>query len=358
MKRIILSFILVFLMASCEPVQPVEISTKTLSPSNTPVPSSTPQPSQVLFPTHTPTTSLTPWPTSTPSLTSTPQPTLAAHQWKPEPVLVSYDTRGGFCDIPCTTWPSPFILYGDGTLVVGKTIELNGEYQYRYLYKKLSRNDTCRLLNTIDQFGFLDFDPKSYAVEGVYDALMWDIDVSLWRKNKISLYALGDLASELKHFGKIPAGVEAKIPPSVLNTYILLSDYPLDGFVEYTEPLGVWVWKPSDNYQSKAWGVYNISLAELYQRAGSPMDKLPNPIILNGKDARDVYTAFNNSVYYGAMTEGDEAYQIYVRPILPFEKIEDEMSTISPTANQLGLPDEMQCTPSDGVMAIPTFEAK
>ena len=135
----------------------------------------------------------------------------------------------------------------------------------------------------------------------------------------------------------------------------MLDKYPLDGFSEYAAPIGVWVWKSSGNYESKVWAVENVTLAELYRKAGSLMDKLPSPIILSDKDAEDVYVAFNNSEYYGGATEGEETYQVYIRPILPFEKISGETSVISPSSSQLKLPNIMQCSPSDEIIPIPTL---
>jgi hypothetical protein len=248
-----------------------------------------------------------------------------------------------------------FILYGDGSLIIERFDDEIG--RYKYFYRMLSQPEVCRLLNTIDQLGFLDFNPETYSVEGIYDASTWNIKVKTWRVKEISfLYALGELISDLKHFGEFP--INSKIPRSVLDTFILLSTYPLDGFSEYTEPLGIWVWKPSDDNESKIWTLPDLSLAELYQQAGSPVNALPNPIIMNGKIAEDIYAMFNNSVYYGSIIEGDNNYQIYVRPILPFEQIIDGTSIITPSSTQLDLPDNLRCAPSNGIMTVPTFELK
>jgi hypothetical protein len=76
---------------------------------------------------------------------------------------------------------------------------------------------------------------------------------------------------------------------------------------------------------------------------------------LYGENAKSVYSIFDNAVYNGEVTDGKKSYQMYVRPILPFEKIEGGVSVISPNPNQMNLPKEMKCTPSDGVLPIPTL---
>ncbi len=352
MKQIIVSFIAgILLTVGCMPSVP------NVTPTTTLFPSSTPKPTRTLSPSRTPTASLTPWPTLTPSLTSTPQPTLIAHEWSPEPILISFEDQGGLCDQPCPPLPLPFILYGDGTLVVSRFFEVNGEYRHQYLYKKLPQNEICRLLNTIDQNGYFDFDPESYSVEGVYDALQWDVRVHAWKNKDVSLYASGELVDDLKYFSQLFS--DSVIPPSILNTFILLDNYPLDGFSLYPpNPLAIWIWKSSGRDESRDWTVPNVSLAELYQKAGSPVSELPKPVMLKGQDAVDIYAMFDNSVYFGLVTEGNETYYVYVRPVLPFEQIVDGVSVISPKADQLELPVTLQCIPADGVMAIPVFESK
>jgi hypothetical protein len=250
-----------------------------------------------------------------------------------------------------------FILYGDGTLIINRAIEIDNTVSFRFVYKKLNQTEMCKLLNTVDQSGFLDFAPDSYSVNLRWDVQMWNINVHAWRNKEAALFALGNVVDYLERYSEFPSGLV--IPPSVINTYVLLSNYATDDFSIYSpSSLVIWIWRPTNDYVSKDWTIKNLSLAHLYQKAGSPIDKLPEPVIINGQAAEDVYKMFNYSTYEGQAVEENEAYQIYVRPVLPFETISGETSTISPTSAQLKLPSTMQCNPSDGIMAIPTIEIK
>ncbi len=368
MRRTLLFFFVCILFAvGCAPTQSVVMPTEVIVSSNTPtlipvrtsvvsneeddmggissIPSKTAIP-----PTTIPTFTITP--------TSTPQPELVEHKWEPMPVLVKYDTEnGGLCGWECPPFPISFILYGDGTLVLSNFVQKGESGYQQLLYKKLSRNEVCRLLNTIDQTGFLDLNPESYFGRYITDASTWVVEVNAWRQNHEAFYALNELVDDLQFYSEFPVGL--KVPPSVLNIYQLLNNYPLDGFSVYQpETLGVWIWKPTDSYRSIEWKVKRISLADLYERAGSKFDELSEPVFLHGSDAMDVYGIFENAIYYGEVTDGEEAYQMYVRPLLPFENIESGVSVISPTRDQIDMLEEMQCSPSDGTMIIPALESK
>jgi len=356
-KKSFILFVVLF-MIGCQPLSSVGLPTETPFPSITPVPSETLVPSQTSSPLPTLTASATVRPTLTPTLTSTPQPALVEHEWKPMPILVKYDTEnGGLCGMECPPFPISFILYGDGTLILDSFVPKGESGYWELLYKKLPQNEICKLLNTIDQIGFLDLDPESYFGRYVTDSSTWVVEVNAWRQNHGAFYALNDLVSDLESYSEFPRGLS--IPPSVLSIYQLLNNYPLDDFSVYQpETLGVWIWKPTDNYMSVEWKVKRVSLADLYERAGSKFEELSEPVFLHGNEAKNVYGMFENAIYYGEVTDGEEAYQMYVRPLLPFERIEDGVSVISPTSDQLNMPEEMQCYPSDGVMVVPTIASK
>jgi hypothetical protein len=356
-KKPFVLFIVLF-MIGCQLAPSVGLPTETPFPSITPVPSETLVPSQTLSPLPTLTPSVTVRPTFTPTLTSTPQPALVQHKWEPMSILVKYDTEGGgLCNWECPPFPISFILYGDGTLVLSNFVPKGERGYLQLLYKKLPQNEICKLLNTVDQIGFLNLDPESYFGRYITDSSTWIVEVNAWRQNHGAFHALNELVSDLELYSEFPEGLS--VPPSVLSTYQLLNNYPLDGFSIYQpETLGVWIWKPTDSYRSIEWKVKRVSLADLYERAGSTFDELSEPVFLHGNDAKDVYSMFENAIYYGEVTDGDEAYQMYVRPLLPFERIEDGVSVISPTSDQLNMPEEMQCYPSDGIMVVPTIASK
>ncbi len=348
MKQIIALFIAgILLMAGCVPSTPGLTST--------PVSSSIPKPTQTYIPSQTP--------TAVPSVTPIPVPTnipitpLAVHDWKPAPILITYDKDwDGFCSTVCPPDPTPFILYGDGNFFLYTLVDINGNKHNQYLHKKLDQSEICRILNTIDQTGFLDFDLSTYSVPKIYDAANWRIKIYSWKNRDVNLYGLGETANDLNYD---PSLIPSNLinPSSVRDTFALLYKYPTDKLDVYIpQRLGIWLWKSSFEFSSvKAWTVDNISLAKLYKKAGSAVDAMPRPIYLDGADAKNVYAMFDDFNYYGEVIQESEHYGIYVRPVLPFERISGDTSTISPNLNQMKLPSSLHCDPSDGTMPIPPY---
>lgn len=354
MKRIILLLISISSMVGCAPATPVTTSIESTTPSLTPKPIFT----NILLepPVLTSTPAFTPVP---PLLTSTLQIQLATHDWKPAPILITYNQDWfGFCDSVCPPDSSPFVLYGDGTLIIqGPYNPDNGQWHYRY--KKLNQNGICRILNTIDQTGYFDFDPSTYTIPEVNDAGNWQVEIHAWRNKNVSLYGLGD---EIDFLNQEPSlnPSETISPASIREAFTLLYNFPLDELEPYVpDLLGVWVWKSTvELSHSKVWTLDNISLAKLFMKVGSPVNTLPRPIYLNGSDAKKIYAMFNNSNYYGEVTQNGISYGIYVRPILPLEQISGDKSVLAPAGNQIKIPSSMHCSPSDGTMPIPPYAPK
>jgi len=351
MNKILLQFfVCVFLAVGCVPAVAL---TQVVPPQS----SITPTPTFTQIPSLTPTLTATVIPAFKPTMDIVPLTPLVSHEWKPAPILITYSQDSfGFCADVCPTDPPPFILYGDGTLIIQSPYNPDNG-QWHYLYKKLNQGEICQLLNTVDEFGFFEFDPSTYSTEPISDSGNWNIKIHAWKNKEVSLYGLGDLVVGLKND---PVALSNAVkPPSVLNTFISLYGYPTNNLEAYIPSvLGIWLWKTSQDLPgSKEWTLTNPGLAELYKKVGSPNDKLANPVILNGEIAKNVYALFDNSNYYGLVTEGSEQYGIYTRPILPFEKIAGEVSKISPTAKQMNLPKVLSCNASDGILPIPNLVA-
>ncbi len=350
MKQIITLFIAgILLIVSCTPSTPIAPIATT--------PSSALKPTQTYIPSQTPI--IVPSATSTfvPTITNVPIATLASHDWKPAPILITYDKDwDGFCSTVCPPDSAPFILYGDGNFFLYTSVDINGNTHFRYLHKKLDQSEICRILNTIDQTGFLDFDPSTYSIPKAYDVANWRIEIYAWKNKDVNLYGLGEITNDLNYDQSlIPSNVIN--PSSVRDAFTLLYNYPTDELDVYIpQRLAIWLWKSSFEFSStKAWTVENISLAKLYKKAGSAVDTMPRPIYLAGEDVENVYAMFDNFIYYGEVTQNDERYGIYVRPVLPFEVISGDTSVISPNVNQMKLPSSLHCDPFDGTMPIPPY---
>ncbi len=352
MKQTIIFLIAgILLLTSCVSSTPNMLPSIALTPSFT----SKPTPTQISSQTPTIISSIT-LTTSAPTFTTASVATLTSHDWRPSPILITYDKDwDGFCSTVCPPDPAPLILYGDGNFFLYTSVDINNNTYFRYLHKKLDRNEICRILNTIDQTGFFDFDPSTYSKPEISDAANWRVEIHAWRNKDVTLYALGDAID----FLDLDPSNEIN-PSSVRDAFTLLYKYPSDGLDVYIpQLLGIWLWKSSfESSPAKVWTVDSISLGKLYKKAGSAVDTMPRPIYLAGKDAQNIYAMFNDFNYYGEVTQNGERYGIYVRPVLPFEIISRNTSVISPNVSQMKLPSSLRCDSSDGIMPIPLYSSR
>lgn len=154
----------------------------TAKPTN--LPSATIDPAMVDYLTQkalTPTHTDTPVPTLTPSLTPTQVAPLQAHTFVPEDLLIemTIGCGDGGCDRPFANNPILY-LYANGLLVKFP------DWDEAPVYTYLSRKEMCRVLNTIDQTGFFDYDDGEYQSP-------WDgggglyFNISTWESNSTAL---------------------------------------------------------------------------------------------------------------------------------------------------------------------------
>ncbi len=79
------------------------------------------------------------------------------------------------------------MLYSDGTLIK-KTCTAS---QCDFLTVKLNLKQICTLLNTIELYGFFEYDPSSYQPPVAGGEITF-IEVTAWRHQSIALYQLKD----------------------------------------------------------------------------------------------------------------------------------------------------------------------
>lgn len=314
--------------------------------------------------TRTPRPTLTATLTLVPTLTSTPQPPLIAHEWFPEQVLILKDNRGWGGKF-WLEFPPDFVLYADGLLFIRD----RDREKIRLLYKKLDRREICQNLNTLDQIGYLDFDPTTYDPKKsgsvILDAGADRITVNAWKSNRGDFYALGAfLYDELEH-GVYGLGDKTFIEPSLRNLYYFLEGYPTTD-MEIFQPgrLVIWITKEekesNEEYPLKfgVWPFESISLADLWTKSGS-LDYIhwDHFVVLYGDQAKNVYSFFGEAFYdagaivYEENPDGTKTqYLVFARPLLPYEYPQYPIPTPgTPKPNF-----KLSCYPSDGVLPIPT----
>jgi hypothetical protein len=280
------------------------------------------------------------------------------------------ETRGDggtFIGDTGTTW---FILYADGSLFVNNLIVENDSYKYQYLTKKLSQQEICQHLNTLDQIGFLDYNASDYTFIGGdpygEGGGRFLFDVNAWKSKSDSYYDLGfylrqDIINDLYGQKGYPI-----ISPALQNTYYFLSQYPMTGLEVYKpERLAVWI-VPADyvrtDYEETAqtWELTVPTLRSLLQQSSTYIEGSEEKYIeLKGSNAMAVYDYFGSieavRIFAQTMPDGKKQFfAVLVRPLLPFEKLNgDEMSDISPSSSEKPK-NKLSCLASDGVLSIPT----
>jgi len=224
-------------------------------------------------PTRTPEPTWTPWLTITPvpSPSSTPQPPLQAHTFPVHTVLASLWIGGG--DGAFVENPPEMLLYGDGLLVVRSTKHetswnLDGQLKGRIL----SRQEICRLLNTIDQSGFFDYDPASFGELMTDGASSGNIAVNAWRTNSTGqqylwkwVYEGTDWYVEECRINQSECIPPPTILPALSSTYKLLNEYDPGGLQPLpVESLLIWLVDPWSDEPGKTWPIETPSLHQLY----------------------------------------------------------------------------------------------
>jgi len=283
---------------------------------------------------------------------------LTEHEWYPETVLVSYERGNGD---GCCIFPKPpkFILYSDGQLFVANYIKPSGknsDYREQILLKQLNREETCQVLNTFDQIGYLDYDSRSYQPPAVDGDGIGRIIVNAWKIKQDDYYGL----TALFYIERMDIPRSLANSPALRNAYYLLTQYPTTDFRVYKpEELVLWIYSiPNfhNNDKGKEWSLPSPSLADLHTITGSKVNCPDNDyVILNGQAAQNVFDFFGQSFSeQGELVfENGSAYIIYARPLLPYEAPKLMDSEI-PTSNSQNLNLKLICHPNDGVLPIPT----
>lgn len=290
-----------------------------------------------------------------PTQTSTPGPALVSHTWSPIEPLISFGASGG--DGGCgfeVAIPEHFYLFSNGELFI---METNKEtYNLEMMSVQLSRQSTCKLLNSLDQAGFFDYDPNTY----VRDSQKWEppvmgggsthITVNAWRNKTVSLYDLHTFiyhAEEIKEewgCGDCPNLEFPTILPSIRKTYQLLTDYKPENLQVYQpRRLGLWVDEYPDSNEPSLWSYTSINLSQIISSNGD-IGLQPNKI-LTGENASQVFEFFHQSLFVCGINvkEGEKVFRVFARPLLPNEFVTEPQPLVS----------SLSCFPEDGWIELP-----
>lgn len=296
-------------------------------------------------PTSESTAAYAPSPTFTPDVYRTPVPPLTSHEWVPESVLVELEAVGsgdGCCIYSLPPW---FILYADGTLIIRDDTDIAKAEQ-------LDSRGICALLNSIDQFGFFDYDPSSYGVSPMPFPSRERIMVSAWKKQDFILQDLFDFTFGLfEPFSKYGIEEPPLILPALRDTYTFLRNYRSQRFAPFEpESQIVWIYEPwyevNPSKVSK-WSLEFPKLIDLFQQ--TKCGESYKPIILEG----DLLNEWRIKITNGLYVEDGFIAEVYSRPVWPGE-IPPGCGNAYQAIFPIDLPEPTQamiCNPEDGIIS-------
>ena len=366
-KALILGVLLLILsfggLPACAAAPPPHPTLSTTPTQPAPIGTDTPTPH--IFPTLAPsrTATLIPTPTITPgpSPTATRQPALAGFTWQPQAVLVqagmvSYDPPRAGMRTP------QLILYADGSLLH----RVCSAAACGYEQSSLPRQAVCQLLNSIDQLGFLDYDPVTYQPPAVGSHAVY-FEVQAWRSNAARLDMLDRWIADptwLETERKCPGcGTPPLIPPALANTFRLLWDYvPAKASTYQPQQLAVWLQKPAVLGKPLQWTLASTRLEDLAARAACPDGRLGQAVILSPPES-DLVAGYISGAIAGlyassapVFSAGDLTLQVETQWLLP----EEVPATCAQPAGMLPGPEvptpaaTLACRPSDGTLMTVT----
>lgn len=311
-------------------------------------------------PTLTPTLTLTPSLSPTITLTPTPPtpPPLSMHEWLPEPLLLVFDDTGSNGGYPP---PPDILLYADGQLIVNYYGVGNKSGRW---HTQLSRGEVCQVLNTIEQTGFLNFDPTSYNFVPLGGGPTTHIVVDAWRSTDYWFSHLVDLMGNPGFVDGYLQGCDfCPIPyvsPAITETYLFLSNYKpprLKKYVSETWALSVYEYLDyvPENFdqESAPWTLDNPGLIDTLQSSGCR-----NSGTITTFDysmANQIFEMLDLS-FEGYFTEGGRKFQVNARSMYPYEVLPQCGTITSYGIPQVEIPNlaRMSCYVEDGTLPIPT----
>ncbi|MGB8251629.1 MAG: hypothetical protein WCF08_00305 [Anaerolineaceae bacterium] len=297
---------------------------------------------------------LTPTPAVTPSIDLT----RGFREWFPAPILIQTGVIHDQKRDPFDRDPS-FVLYADGTLIKKSCATSRCET----LTVKLNEKQICALLNTIELYGFFEYDPSSYQPPVAGGEITF-IEVAAWRNQSIALYQLKDWIEDPNWLERLlkcdGCRKSPEIKPALINTYRLIENFSPPGIgIYHPQQLALWLSYPELAGEPVDWALGSPSLNRLAEMSRCANAGQRQAVVLRGSEAESVAGYINQVINEGLspiFTEDSLVYQISSRWLLPYEQAAGCGSSTNqfpsleiPPATEL-----MICRVSDGIIPTPT----
>jgi hypothetical protein len=200
------------------------------------------------------------------------------------------------------------VVYPDGQLIFSRYSRGT-----TYLWEThLSNAELCALLSQVEATGFFDFPHSAYEPPVGADMSTVFLAVRAWRATAVSAYGLIELSS--------PSSPEDTDPPedsTLVDTYHLLQEYEPAGAQPYQPDRVAIRVEPLENpVDAPLWPLESPALEELAAQTPEAWGDL----VVEGETATAVYDLFEMKIDDPLpFQEGDTFYEIWMRPLLPFE---------------------------------------
>ncbi len=281
-------------------------------------------------------------------------PPLVAHQWSQSKPLITmgYILADSGCGFD-PQLPADLTLLPDGRLYMLEPPAENGDRAIKSA--TLSLAETCKLLNSVDQAGFFDYDPATYIQrpDQWTPPVLWAptnaISVEAWRSKSVGLYWLDGFVNEAEQLradaqrncSTCPAMQLPTVLPAIAKTYTLLKEYqPPYAQVYQWDRLGVWLDWNAQNGDALEWPLHSFpdDVPSLTRAGDRPS------LILTGEEAATVYELFRWRMDTCGLTvlHTGKYYRAFARPLLPNEYPSAPLPAVS-----------LSCAPEDGLLELP-----
>jgi hypothetical protein len=270
--------------------------------------------------------------------TSPPVPELESHEWQPEAVLVSF---GSFSGDGVSNPPAELTLLANGSLFVSDA----GLYR-----ADLSRSEVCQLLNTIEQTGFLEYDPSVINYDAMGDGAGGVyINVDAWKKQHFYLQLLSEfINSQVDERYYTPP-----ILPPIREVYQLLKSYCPNGMepTEFNGMLSLRAVESAGGNNIIPWPTSLFSLADYYSESNCQFIATR---ALSNSEFEDVF-ALTRGALNTYVSDGDRLFNIEILWLLPEQRVPacSNDPGFQPEFQITNLPETITCTPNDGILATP-----
>jgi hypothetical protein len=311
------------------------------------------QPTPTVQPTGSPVSQL---PTITPGPTPLIDLTHGFREWFPDPILIQVGIIHDQKRDPFDRDPS-FVLYANGTLIQ-KGCNVSS---CDFTTTQLNTKQICSLLNTIEMYGFFDYNPSGYNTPIAGGEISY-IDVSAWREQHIALYQLTDWLEDPNWLDRLLDCNDCREPPEIKpalsDTYWLLDGYSVPGSVTYSpSSLAVWLSPPELAGEPVEWTLGSPTLGRLAEMSRCTEPGQRQAVVLSGSEAENLAGFINQITNQGlspVFSKGSLVFQVTTRWLLPYEQAAGcgESTNQFPAANIPLMTTPISCRISDGF--IPT----